>query len=173
MRVVIADDAVIVREGIARLLSERGLEIVGQAGDVAGLMDLVKRQQPDVAIIDIRMPPTHTDEGLRAAHAIRMDYPQTAALVLSQLLNPGYAVRLIRDSPAHVGYLLKERVGHVDELVDAVARVARGLFFFAPFLGGGGGWWGGGWRVRCADWRGVGGLLGGGEAGRSINGGLE
>ena len=126
MRIVIADDAVLVREGVARLLMESGLEVVGQVGDADALLLSVHDTRPDVALVDIRMPPTHTDEGLRAAREIRSRYPETAVLVLSQHLEPAYALRLVEERPEGVGYLMKERVGRVDQLVDAVQRVAAG-----------------------------------------------
>jgi DNA-binding NarL/FixJ family response regulator len=126
MRAVIADDAVLVREGIARLLVDAEVEIVGQAGDAENLMRVVDAQRPDVAIVDIRMPPTHTDEGLVAAGEIRTRYPETAVIVLSQHLEPRYAIRLVNDNPARVGYLLKERVARVEELIDALRRVIAG-----------------------------------------------
>jgi DNA-binding NarL/FixJ family response regulator len=126
MRVVIADDAVIVREGLARLLTESGFEVVGEAGDAAGLLSLVRAKRPDVAVVDIRMPPTHTDEGLAAAAEIRERHPETGVLVLSQYLEPQYAMRLVEQAPAGVGYLLKERIGRVAELTDAIRRVAAG-----------------------------------------------
>jgi serine/threonine-protein kinase len=126
MRVVIADDAVLVREGVARLLTEGGVDVVGQAADAETLMASVRDQRPDVAIVDIRMPPSHTDEGLRAAREIRSRHPETGVLVLSQYLEPAYALRLIERAPESVGYLLKERVGRVEQLVDAVQRVAAG-----------------------------------------------
>lgn len=126
MRVVIADDAVIVREGLARLLTESGFEVVGEAGDAAGLLTHVRAKRPDVAVVDIRMPPTHTDEGLAAAAEIRERYPETGVLVLSQYLEPQYAMRLVEQAPAGIGYLLKERIGRVAELTDAIRRVAAG-----------------------------------------------
>ncbi len=126
MRVVIADDAALVREGVARLLAEAGLDVVGQASEAAELMLLVRDRRPDVAVVDIRMPPTNTDEGLVAAQEIRARYPETAVLVLSQHLEPRYAVRLLEEAPSGAGYLLKERVARADELVDAIRRVAAG-----------------------------------------------
>lgn len=126
MRVVIADDAALVREGVARLLEDAGFELAGQAIDAGGLMLLVRDRKPDVAIVDIRMPPTNTDEGLVAANEIRTRYPETAVLVLSQHLEPRYAMRLLEEAPGAVGYLLKERVGRTDELIDAIRRVAAG-----------------------------------------------
>ena len=127
MRIVIADDAVLVREGVAHLLMESGLEVVGQVGDADALLLSVRDTRPDVALVDIRMPPTHTDEGLRAAHEVRSRYPETAVLVLSQHLEPTYALRrLVEERPEGVGYLLKERVGRLEQLIDAVQRVAAG-----------------------------------------------
>ena len=126
MRVVIADDAPLIREGVARLLTEGGLEVVDQVGDGDALLRSVRDFRPDVALVDIRMPPTHTDEGLRAAREVRLRYPGTAVLVLSQHLEPSYALRLFETKPERVGYLMKERVGRVDELLDAARRVAAG-----------------------------------------------
>jgi DNA-binding NarL/FixJ family response regulator len=126
VRLVIADDAALVREGLARLLAETGFTIVGEASDAVQLLKLVRERRPDVAIVDIRMPPTHTDEGLAAAAEIRARYPQTGVLVLSQHLEPRYAMRLVEQTPSRVGYLLKERVGRVDELADAIHRVDAG-----------------------------------------------
>ncbi len=126
MRVVIADDAVLIREGVAHLLTESGVEVVDQVGDAEALLTSVRDLNPDVALIDIRMPPSHTDEGLRAAREIRSRYPETAVLVLSQHLEPAYALRLVEDRPEGVGYLMKERVGRVQQLLDAVQRVAAG-----------------------------------------------
>src|ERR1700722_5099164 len=126
MRVVIADDAALVRDGVALLLTENGIDVVAQVADARALMASVREHRPDVALVDIRMPPTHTDEGLRAAQEIRTDHPEIAVLVLSQHLELSYAQRLIEDSPSKVGYLLKERVGRVDQLLDALERVAAG-----------------------------------------------
>ncbi len=126
MRIVIADDAALIREGIARVLDERGLEVLGQVGDADSLLARVRDLRPDVALIDIRMPPTHTDEGLRAAREIRSRYPEAAVLVLSQYLESDYALRLMEEKPQRVGYLMKERVGRVEELLDALRRVAAG-----------------------------------------------
>jgi serine/threonine-protein kinase len=126
MRIVIADDAALIREGVASLLTENGLEVVEQVADAEALLVSVRDRRPDVAVIDVRMPPTHTDEGLRAAREIRSRYPETAVLVLSQHLEPAYAMRLIEERPESVGYLMKERVGRVQELLDALQRVAAG-----------------------------------------------
>jgi DNA-binding NarL/FixJ family response regulator len=126
MRIVIADDAVLIREGIAHVLTESGLEVVDQVSDAAALLASVRDRRPDVALVDIRMPPTHTDEGLHAAREIRSRYPETAVLVLSQHLEPAYAMRLFEEKPERVGYVMKERVGRVEQLLDAVRRVAAG-----------------------------------------------
>ena len=126
MRVVIADDAPLIREGVARLLTENGVEVVAQVGEADALLVCVRDLRPDVAVVDVRMPPTHTDEGLRAAREIRSRYPDTAVLVLSQNLESEYALRLVDERPEHVGYLMKERVGRVEQLLDAVQRVAAG-----------------------------------------------
>jgi DNA-binding NarL/FixJ family response regulator len=126
VRVVIADDAPLVREGVARLLTENGVEVVDQVGDADALLASARDLSPDVALVDIRMPPTHTDEGLRATREIRSRYSGTAVLVLSQHLEPDYALRLIEEKPEGVGYLLKERVGRVEQLLDALERVAGG-----------------------------------------------
>ncbi len=126
MRVVIADDAPLVREGVARLLTESGVEVVDQMGDADALLRSVRDLHPDVALVDIRMPPTHTDEGLRAAREIRSRYPGTAVLVLSQHLESDYALQLVEAKPERVGYLMKERVGRIEQLLDAVQRVAAG-----------------------------------------------
>ena len=126
LRVVVADDSVLLREGIARLLEDAGFDIVGRSGDGDDLMLKVRSYSPDVAIVDIRMPPTHTDEGLRAAAEIREKHPGTGVLVLSQYLESGYALELLSTSAEGVGYLLKDRVADVDEFCDAVRRVAEG-----------------------------------------------
>jgi DNA-binding NarL/FixJ family response regulator len=126
MRVVIADDAPLIREGIATLLAEHDVEVVEQVDDAQALLQSVRDLHPDVALIDIRMPPTYTDEGLRAASEIRARHPRVAVLVLSQHLEPEYALRLVEEKPAGAGYLLKERVGRVEQLLDAIERVAAG-----------------------------------------------
>jgi len=126
MRVVIADDAPLVREGVARLLTENGVDVVDQVGDAGALLRSVRDLCPEIALVDIRMPPTHTDEGLRAAREIRSRYPGTAVLVLSQHLEPDYALQLVEEKPERVGYLMKERVGRIEQLLDAVQRVATG-----------------------------------------------
>ena len=126
MRVVVADDAVILREGLARLLTEAGFEVVGLAGDADELFTLVERLRPDVAVVDIRMPPTHTDEGLRAAKSIRERWPDTGVLVLSQHVRASYALELLSDGTDGVGYLLKERVSDLAELASSVERIGNG-----------------------------------------------
>ena len=126
MRVVLADDTVLLREGVARILDEAGFEVVGQAGNAEELMLKVRSYTPDVAIVDIRMPPTHTDEGLRAAQEIREKHPTCGVLVLSQYVEPAYAMELLADSAEGVGYLLKDRVSDVNEFADAVRRVGEG-----------------------------------------------
>jgi DNA-binding NarL/FixJ family response regulator/class 3 adenylate cyclase len=126
LRVVIADDAVLLREGVVRLLEEAGFEVAAQSGTAADLLRHVALHKPHVAIVDIRMPPTHTDEGLRAAREIRERYPETGVLVLSQHVEPGYAFELLSQSAEGVGYLLKDRVSDLEQFADAVRRVADG-----------------------------------------------
>ncbi len=126
LRVVVADDSVLLREGVVRLLKEAGLEVVGQAGDAEDLKRKVFAHRPDLAIVDVRMPPDHTDDGLRAALEIRRQQPETAVLVLSQYVEEAYALELVGDSQGGVGYLLKDRVADVDRFVDSVRRVAEG-----------------------------------------------
>jgi DNA-binding NarL/FixJ family response regulator len=126
MRVVIADDAPLIREGVTRLLTENGVEVVAQVDDADALLICVRDLAPDVAVVDVRMPPTYTDEGLRAAREIRSRYSDTAVLVLSQHLEPEYALRLIDEQPERAGYLMKERIGRVEQLLDALRRVAAG-----------------------------------------------
>jgi DNA-binding NarL/FixJ family response regulator len=126
MRVVVADDSVLLREGVVRLLEENGFEVVGQAGDAEDLIRKVRAHKPDVAVVDIRMPPTNTDDGLRAALEIRAELPDTGVLVLSQYVEEGYALDLVGESAGGVGYLLKDRVADVERFVDSVRRVADG-----------------------------------------------
>ena len=123
---MIADDSVLLREGIARLLEMAGFEVAGQAGDGEELLRKVGAHKPDVAVIDVRMPPTHTDEGLRAAHRIRAEHPGTAVLVLSAYVDEANALELLSESTQSTGYLLKDRISDVDTFTDAVQRVARG-----------------------------------------------
>ncbi|HEV7481516.1 MAG TPA: response regulator transcription factor [Solirubrobacterales bacterium] len=126
MRVIVADDSTLLREGVVRLLQEAGLEVVGQAADGEELMRKVRAHKPDVAVVDVRMPPTHTDEGLRAAREIRAELPETAVLVLSQYVEVTYARELLAESAEGLGYLLKDRVADVAALTDAVRRVGAG-----------------------------------------------
>ena len=127
MRIVIADDNLLVRRGIAALLEEAGIDVAAQAGDMDELVAAVDAAPPDVAIVDIRMPPTHTDEGLRAAARIRAEHPGIAILVLSAYIAEAYVPDLLDAAPGGgVGYLLKDRVGHVREFLDSLDRVARG-----------------------------------------------
>jgi DNA-binding NarL/FixJ family response regulator len=127
MRVVIADDSVLLRAGLARLLEDADFEVVGQASDAEDLLRKVRAHKPDVAVTDIRMPPTQTDEGLRAAKQIRSEMPEIGVMVLSQFIDEGYALELLQGSAEGVGYLLKDRVADVDAFVDALRRVgARG-----------------------------------------------
>ena len=134
MRVAIVDDHVLLREGLARLLAEAGIDVAISAGEVDAFLSATERWKPDVAIIDIRLPPTFTDEGLRAADLVRRRHPGTAALVLSQYLNAGYALRLIESFPSGVGYLLKDRVSQVAVLVDALHRVVAGECVVDPSI---------------------------------------
>ena len=126
VRVVIAEDSILLREGIARILDETGFEVVGQSSNADDLLLKVRSYRPDVVIVDIRMPPTHTEEGLRAAKTIREQHPQVGVLVLSQYVEATYAMELIADDAQGVGYLLKDRVSDVGEFVSAVRRVAEG-----------------------------------------------
>jgi DNA-binding NarL/FixJ family response regulator len=126
MRVVIGEDQALLREGIVRLLEEAGFEVVGQAGDAIDLRRKVGAHKPDVAVVDIRMPPERTDDGLRAAIHIRSRHPDTRVLVLSQYIDERYAIDLIGESAEGVGYLLKDRVGDLDEFAEAVRRVGEG-----------------------------------------------
>jgi DNA-binding NarL/FixJ family response regulator len=126
VRVVVADDSTLLREGVVRLLEEAGLEVVGQAADGEELLRKVRAHKPDVAIVDVRMPPTHTDEGLRAAREIRAELPEVSVLVLSQYVEVTYARELLADSAEGLGYLLKDRVADVGALTDAVRRVGEG-----------------------------------------------
>ena len=126
MRVVVAEDAVLLREGVVRLLEEAEMEVVGQAGDAEDLLRKVRAHKPDVAIVDIRMPPGNADDGLQAALVIRRELPDTGVLVLSQYAEDHYAMQLLAEGAEGVGYLLKDRVGDVDAFVDAVRRVGSG-----------------------------------------------
>ena len=134
MRVVVADDVLLTRQGIVRLLQEAGIDVVGEAEDAAGLLRSVRLDRPDVAVVDIRMPPTHTDEGLVAARSIRQELPETGVLVLSQYVEPSYALRLIEDHPGRVGYLLKDRVFDIATVVDALRRIVDGETVVDPTI---------------------------------------
>ncbi len=126
MRVVLADDWKLLREGLAELLGQAGFEVVGRAGDAEDLLRKVGAHRPDVAVVDVRMPPTHTDEGLRAAAEIRERFPGTGVLILSQYIDEAYAVELFGGGADGLGYLLKDRVADLDRFVDAVRRVGEG-----------------------------------------------
>jgi DNA-binding NarL/FixJ family response regulator len=134
VRVVVADDVMLTREGIVRLLTDAGVEVVGTASDANELVRVIALEQPDAALIDIRMPPTHTDEGLQAAHRIRTAYPGVSVLILSQYVEPRYAMQLLEDHPEGVGYLLKERVFDVAVLIDALRRLADGETVVDPTI---------------------------------------
>jgi DNA-binding NarL/FixJ family response regulator len=126
VRIVIADDSVLMREGVVRVLQDAGFEVVASVGDADALKRAVASEKPDVAIVDVRMPPTQTDEGSRAAEQIRERYPDVGVLMLSQIVEPQHAIRLFGERPEGFGYLLKDRVLEIDDFVDAVKRVARG-----------------------------------------------
>ena len=134
MRDVVAEDVMLTREGITRLLTDAGLEVAAAVGDAAALLRAVGATQPDAAIVDIRMPPTHTDEGLAAAQQIRDEHPGVSVLILSQYIEPHYAMRLLEEHPVRVGYLLKERVFDVANLLDALRRLADGETVVAPTI---------------------------------------
>ena len=134
MRVAIAEDSVLLREGLARLLADAGFEVVAKCGDAQDLMRKVRGHKPDVAIVDIRLPPTHSDEGLQAALEIRSEHPEVAVLVLSQYVELGLAMKLLSDSAESVGYLLKDRISEVDDFVGAVRRVADGGSALDPII---------------------------------------
>ena len=134
MRVILADDAAIVREGLARLLTDRGIDVAAQAGNADELLQHVAVHRPDVAVIDIRMPPTFTNEGLLAAQQIRRDFPRVATVVLSQYIEVDYALKLVTGTSERVGYLLKDRVADVDDLVSALEQVVAGGTVIEPSL---------------------------------------
>jgi len=136
MRVVLADDSVLLREGIARLLTESGFDVVAQSGTAEDLLRHVAMHKPDVAVVDIRMPPTHTDEGLRAAREIHERFPGTGVLVLSQYVEAGYAMDLLAESVEGTGYLLKDRISDVEEFASSVRRVAEGGSALDPLVVG-------------------------------------
>jgi DNA-binding NarL/FixJ family response regulator len=134
MRVVVAEDAMITREGLVRLLQDAGVEVVAQTQDADELLRKVSTTRPDAAIVDIRMPPTNTDEGLVAAKAIRSQHPHVAVLILSSYIEPRYAMQLLQDHPERVGYLLKERVFDIAVLLDALRRLADGESVIDPTI---------------------------------------
>jgi DNA-binding NarL/FixJ family response regulator len=134
VRVAIAEDSVLLREGLARLLDDAGFEVIAQCEDADDLLLKVRSYSPDVAIVDIRLPPTHNDEGLRAALEIRSKHPSVGVLVLSQYVELGLALKLLADSAEGVGYLLKDRIGDVDEFVGALRRVAEGGSALDPII---------------------------------------
>jgi DNA-binding NarL/FixJ family response regulator len=126
VRVVIADDSALLREGVARILTDGGFEVVAQAKDADELVHAVRREEPDVAVVDVRMPPTHTDEGARAAREIRATRPEVGVLVLSQVVEAAHALELFSERAEGFGYLLKDRVLEIDDFLEAVRRVGRG-----------------------------------------------
>ena len=126
MRVVIAEDSALLREGLVRILTDGGLEVVAQAANADELHDAVRRRKPDVAVVDVRMPPTHTDEGARAAREIRETHPDVGVLILSQVVEAAHALALFSERPEGFGYLLKDRVLEIDDFLEAVRRVGRG-----------------------------------------------
>jgi DNA-binding NarL/FixJ family response regulator len=134
MRVVIADDSMLVREGVARLLADAGIDVAATATTADDLLRKVERHRPDVAIVDIRMPPTHTDEGIVAAQQIHTTYPDIGVLLLSQFLDSTYAARLLEDVPRRAGYLLKDRVSDIAVLADALQRIADGECVIDPTI---------------------------------------
>jgi DNA-binding NarL/FixJ family response regulator len=136
VRVILADDSMLLREGLARLLDEAGFDVVGRAADGDELLALVGAHRPDVAIVDIRMPPTHTDEGLQAARAIRERWPDVGILVLSQFARPSYAFELLQTGTEGVGYMLKDRVSDIETLADGVRRIAAGGSVLDPSIVG-------------------------------------
>lgn len=134
MRVAVADDSVLLREGLVRMLTEAGFDVVAQVGDAAALMSALQTTGADVAVVDIRMPPTRTTEGLVAAAAIRGSHPQTGVLVLSEHLETHYAIELLSGGAEGVGYLLKDRITDVADLVDAIRRIAAGGSVIDPLV---------------------------------------
>jgi DNA-binding NarL/FixJ family response regulator len=134
MKVVIVDDMLLIREGLTAALSQRGVDVVAQADSAQALVPLLRRHDPDVVVLDIRMPPTFTDEGLRAAGELRATFPSLGILLLSQYLESSYAVRLLNEAPERVGYLLKDRVMHIADVVDALRRICAGDTVIDPAI---------------------------------------
>jgi DNA-binding NarL/FixJ family response regulator len=134
VRVVIAEDSVLLREGLEHLLADHGFEVVGTCEDIDDLLELVRTRSPDVAIVDIRLPPTHSDEGLRAALVIRAEHPDVGVLVLSQYLELGLAMKLLAESAERVGYLLKDRISDVDDFIASVRRIGAGGSAIDPII---------------------------------------
>lgn len=134
MKVVVVDDMLLLREGLARILRDRGVDVVAEAASAEGLVELVARTDADAVIVDIRMPPTFTDEGLVAAAEVRQAHPDVAILVLSQFLDAAHAIRLLEEAPEHVGYLLKDRVMDVATITDALRRLADGETVIDPTI---------------------------------------
>jgi serine/threonine-protein kinase len=134
MRAVVADDTLLTREGVVAVLRSGEVDVVGQAADASALLNLVRAHRPDVCVVDIRMPPTHSDEGLVAAAKIRSEFPGTGVLVLSQYVESAYAMRLIQDQPEGIGYVLKERIYSGDVLVDSLRRVSEGETVIDPTI---------------------------------------
>lgn len=134
MRVIVVDDMLLIREGLVAALGQRGVEVVAQAEEPSGLTALVERHQPDAVVLDIRMPPTFSDEGLRSAAELRAAFPDVGILLLSQYLESSYAVRLLHEAPERVGYLLKDRVVHVATIVDALRRIDAGETVIDPTI---------------------------------------
>ena len=134
MRVIVADDVLLTRKGIVHLLQAADITVIAEADDADSLLRQVRRDPPDVAIVDIRMPPTHSDEGLVAAQRIRNEHPQTGVLVLSQYVEPSYAMRLVEEHPEGVGYLLKDRVFDIATVVDALRRIVDGETVIDPTI---------------------------------------
>jgi DNA-binding NarL/FixJ family response regulator len=134
VRVVIAEDSVLLREGLEHLLADHGFEVVGTCDDIDDLLELVRTRSPDVAIVDIRLPPTHSDEGLRAALVIRAQHPDVGVLVLSQYLELGLAMKLLAESADRVGYLLKDRISDVDDFIGSVRRIGAGGSAIDPII---------------------------------------
>ncbi|MEA2394688.1 MAG: hypothetical protein QOJ82_2579 [Solirubrobacteraceae bacterium] len=134
MRVVVADDAMLIREGLTSLLRDAGVTVVGKASQADELLRHVALGQPDVAVVDIRMPPDHSEEGLEAAERIRAEHPEVGVLLLSQYVNARYALRLLEEHPGRIGYLLKERVSDIAVLIDALRRIAEGECVIDPTI---------------------------------------